>query len=68
MLRRRMLLALLPLPLLGADWPRFLGSDGLGHSEAIKLTDREKLEPNIRWKVSLPGKGWASPVVVGDKI
>ncbi len=68
MLRRRMLLALLPLPLLGADWPRFLGSDGLGHSEAIKLTDREKLEPNIRWKVSLPGKGWSSPVVVGDKI
>ncbi len=63
-----MLLSLFPMSLMGADWPGFLGLDGLGHSNPLKLTDREKLEPNIRWKVALPGKGWSSPVVVGNKI
>jgi outer membrane protein assembly factor BamB len=68
MIHRRVLLSLLPFSLMGADWPGFLGQEGLARSGAIKLVDRDKLEPNILWKVAVPGKGWSSPVVVGNRI
>jgi outer membrane protein assembly factor BamB len=64
------------LPLLSAsfataaDWPEFRGPDKQGHSAAAGLpTDwNTNFNKNILWKAALPGIGWSSPVVVGDKI
>jgi len=54
--------------LTGEDWPQFRGPDGQGHSaeHALPVTWSEK--ENIRWKVPVPGSGWSSPVILGDRI
>ncbi len=51
------------------DWPQFRGPTGDGHSAAADLptTWGEVLDPP-RWKTPLPGSGWSSPIVVGDRI
>jgi outer membrane protein assembly factor BamB len=65
----------LPLLLWGAgrqlfadDWPQFRGPDGQGHSDekALPLTWSET--ENVRWKVPVPGRGWSSPAILGDRI
>ena len=52
----------------GADWPQFRGPGGLGVSDAVKLPAEWSVDKNVRWKAALPGVGWSSPVVWGDKI
>ena len=62
-------LALFVVPFVqGEDWPDFRGPAGNGHSSetGVPLTWSEK--QNIRWKVPVPGKGWSSPIVVGNEI
>lgn len=50
-------------------WPQFRGSDSLGTSEDDpKLPETWSAEENVRWKSRLPGMGWASPVVWGNRI
>ncbi len=53
----------------GGDWPQFRGPSGDGHSAATNLptTWGGFLEPPA-WKTSLPGAGWSSPIVIGDRI
>ena len=50
------------------DWPQFRGPDGQGHSseQALPLTWSE--QENVRWKVPIPGRGWSSPAILGDRI
>jgi outer membrane protein assembly factor BamB len=50
------------------NWPRFRGADGLGISEDPRLPDRWSATENIVWKTDLPGVGWSSPIVWGDRI
>lgn len=54
--------------LLAQDWPQFRGPDGQGHSseKALPLTWSET--ENVRWKVPIPGRGWSSPAILGDRI
>ncbi len=62
------LIAILLLAILPGDWPQFRGpnSDGLILETAVpvKWSDTE----NVVWKVPVPGLGWSSPSVVGDRI
>jgi outer membrane protein assembly factor BamB len=51
-----------------ADWPQFRGPDSSGVAEDGKLPLRWGPEAGIAWKVKLPGYGWSSPVVWGDKV
>jgi len=52
-----------------ADWPEFRGPDGQGHvPEGHTLPLSWSATENVAWKVEVPGKGWSSPVVVGDRI
>ena len=53
----------------GADWTQFRGPSGDGHSDGKTLptTWGGFLEPPD-WKTSLPGTGWSSPIVIGDRI
>lgn len=52
----------------GDVWPRFRGPDGTGVVEGPKLPDRWSATENIAWKVPVPGRGWSSPIVVGNRI
>ncbi|MFZ4765397.1 MAG: PQQ-binding-like beta-propeller repeat protein [Roseimicrobium sp.] len=47
-----------------ADWPQFRGPNSVGYSEDAKVP----LQPKIDWSAPLPGRGLASPIVVGDNV
>ena len=57
--------AALPLQ---AQWPQFRGPDGMGLSpnRGLPLTWTE--DRNVRWKTAIHGRGWSSPVVLGDQV
>jgi outer membrane protein assembly factor BamB len=50
------------------DWPQFRGPTGQGHSDERGLPLTWSETKNVRWKVPIPGRGWSSPVVQGDRI
>jgi hypothetical protein len=61
-------LPLLAAPLLAEDWPCWRGPrlDGTSNDEKVPLSWSKT--DNVRWKVSVPGRGYSSPVVQGDRI
>jgi outer membrane protein assembly factor BamB len=50
------------------DWPQWRGIHGSGVASDVKLPERWSATENIRWKVSLPGRGVSGPVVVDDRV
>ena len=52
------------------NWPRLRGPDSLGVEEgdAKGLPDTWTTTENVRWKTDLPGRGWSSPIVWGNRI
>lgn len=50
------------------DWPQFRGPTGDGISNAKNVPLHWSTSENVTWKTEIPGKGWSSPVIVGDKI
>jgi outer membrane protein assembly factor BamB len=50
------------------NWPQFRGPSGDGHSDETDLPVTWSESENVRWKVTLPGKGWSSPVVAAGEI
>lgn len=65
---RILLLLFLSIPILAQDWPQFRGPDGQGHSAERGLPLTWSETKNIKWKVAIPGKGWSSPSIQGDRI
>ena len=59
---------LLLLPLYAEDWPQFRGPGGEGHSTEVNLPLEWSETKNMVWKTAVAGKGWSSPVVMGDRI
>jgi outer membrane protein assembly factor BamB len=58
-------------PVVSADtnnWPQFRGaqSDGLGTGDT--LPEKWSSTENVVWKADLPGWGWSSPVIWGERI
>src|SRR5262249_123950 len=51
-----------------ADWPEFRGPTGQGHLAEGKLPTNWGPDKNVVWKVTVPGSGWSSPSVVGDRV
>ncbi len=51
-----------------ADWPQFRGPDGQGRSTATGLPLTWSETKNVTWKVPIEGRGWSSPVVLGNEI
>ena len=49
------------------EWPEYRGPLGNGHADADSLPTSID-ESVVKWKTPIPGKGWSSPVVSGDKI
>jgi outer membrane protein assembly factor BamB len=50
------------------DWPAFRGGARAGVADAATLPDRWDTTKNVVWSVEVPGRGWSSPVVVGDRV
>lgn len=50
------------------NWPSYRGPTGDGISDAKSLVTEWSETKNIRWKTAIHGKGWASPVVWGDRV
>lgn len=50
------------------DWPRFRGPRGDGTSSDANVPTEWSDTKNLKWKVELPGAGFSSPIVVGDRV
>ncbi|MFM7148670.1 MAG: PQQ-binding-like beta-propeller repeat protein [Gemmataceae bacterium] len=50
-----------------ANWPAFLGGARSG-AAAPSLPTAWNATQNVRWKADLPGSGWSSPVVWGNRV
>ena len=54
-------------PAAGQQWPRFRGPNGAGQSEADTIP-KTWSTPDYRWRVKLPGIGYSSAVVCGNRV
>jgi outer membrane protein assembly factor BamB len=52
----------------GDDWPQFRGPSGSATSAEKPLPVKWSADTNVAWKAKLPGYGWSSPIVCGDKV
>jgi len=59
---------LLSVPALANDWPEFRGPTGQGTSDEHGLPLTWSETTHVKWKVAIPGKGWSSPAILGDRI
>jgi outer membrane protein assembly factor BamB len=50
------------------DWPEFRGPTGQGHASERGLPLTWSETENVKWKVPIPGRGWSSPAIQGDRI
>jgi outer membrane protein assembly factor BamB len=50
------------------NWPQFLGAGSHAVSANANLPDRWSASENVAWKQEIPGRGWSSPVVWGDRV
>lgn len=66
-LRLCLLLCASTLPAVG-NWPQFRGPDGQGHADDAKLPVTWDQTNNVAWRTELPGQGWSSPVIWGNRI
>ncbi len=54
--------------MLSQNWPQFRGPTGQGISEELGLPFVWNEIQNVRWKIPVPGKGWSSPSIQGNRI
>jgi len=58
-----------PQPLAGQKfWPEWRGPQRTGVSTSAQPPSEWSETKNVRWKVELPGRGAASPIVWGDRV
>src|SRR5207245_4287371 len=52
----------------GSDWAQFRGPNNSGVASDSQAPSEWSITKNLAWKMKIPGYGWSSPIVVGDKI
>jgi outer membrane protein assembly factor BamB len=50
------------------NWPQWRGPDGLGLSAATSYAEEWTATKNVAWKTPIPGRGFSSPIVWGDRV
>lgn len=50
------------------NWPQFRGPGARGVSDETDLPDTWSRTQNVVWTAKIPGRGWSSPVIWGDRI
>jgi len=51
-----------------SNWPQYRGANSDGLGEGATLPETWSDTENVVWKVKVPGWGWSSPIVWGDKV
>ena len=51
-----------------ANWPQFRGPGARGVADHPDLPDRWSTNQNVAWKIDVPGRGWSSPIVWGERV
>lgn len=49
-------------------WPQFRGPGSRGVARGSNLPDSWSATENVSWKTDIPGRGWSSPIVCGNRI
>ncbi|HQR35187.1 MAG TPA: hypothetical protein PLK30_20785, partial [Blastocatellia bacterium] len=49
-------------------WPQFRGPESNPVATNARLAERWSKTENVEWMQPIPGRGWSSPIVTGDKI
>jgi outer membrane protein assembly factor BamB len=49
-------------------WPQFRGPGALGVASSNNIPDHWTATENVAWKTDIPGRGWSSPIVTGNRI
>ena len=62
------LFLLLTAVLRAEDWPQFRGPTGQGLSSETNLPLEWSENNRVLWKTPVPGSGWSSPAVAGDRV
>jgi outer membrane protein assembly factor BamB len=62
--------ALLGMPAFAGagEWPGWRGPRGDGYSPEKNIPTRWSKTENVAWKVAVPGSGYSSPIIWGDRI
>jgi outer membrane protein assembly factor BamB len=50
------------------NWPMFRGPQATGVAAGDGLPERWSATENVEWKTEIPGRGWSSPVVWGNRV
>ncbi len=50
------------------NWPQFRGPGAMGTADNPDLPDRWSTKENVAWKIEVPGRGWSSPIVWGERV
>jgi len=53
---------------LAGNWPQFRGPRGSGQADVRQLPAEWGDKKNLAWKVAIPGDGWSSPIVWGERL
>jgi outer membrane protein assembly factor BamB len=53
---------------IAGDWPQFRGPTGDGVSHATNVPVQWSASDHVVWKQEIPGSGWSSPVLAGDRL
>jgi outer membrane protein assembly factor BamB len=67
----RLLIPILAVAALSAEpptWPQFRGPAFNPTVENARLAEKWSKTENIEWLADIPGRGWSSPIVVGDRV
>ncbi|MDO8836969.1 MAG: PQQ-binding-like beta-propeller repeat protein [Vicinamibacterales bacterium] len=49
-------------------WPQFRGPDSNPVGTNPRLAEQWGKTENVEWSVEIPGRGWSSPIVIGEKV
>jgi outer membrane protein assembly factor BamB len=55
-------------PVPPTHWPQFRGADSLGVADGSRFPDHWGTNENVAWKIPIPGRGWSSPIVWGNRV
>ena len=50
------------------NWPQFRGPSSTGVGSSDLLPDHWSATENVEWKTEIPGQGWSSPIVWGNRV
>ena len=50
------------------EWSQFRGPESNGHVQYKDMPEKWSDQSPVAWKVSIPGLGWSSPVVVNGRV